>query len=359
VNDQPVHPDPNVRIPQQVQDAAARANEIAASLKSPPPHRPSGTSITNVSDISEGPPQDPGWEHKFNSMKGRFEAESARARQQSQQISELQRLLAMSSGPPTAPPAPTYTPPYTPPQGVGPSNDMRFGAGQPVTPPKLLSDAERQEYGNELLDVMGRRTMEIVGPEIARLTNVVTQLMQENAQLKNAVGGVRNVVTQDATGRFYDTLDKELPDWEQTNHDPEFVRWLENVDPFSGRVRKDLLGEAHRNNEASRVLNIIKGYRQEVAAVNPAGNLQPTMGSVSPPNGSGRPSPQFELQSLAAPGRAKSGQPPTPPDQPYFTRADITKFYADVTKGLYTGRDADKTALEAQLFQAAKEGRIR
>jgi hypothetical protein len=356
VNDQSGHPDPNVRIPQQVQDAAARANEIAATLRPPPPNRGNGagpTSITNVSDISEGPPQDPGWEHRFNSMKGRYDAAEARARQQGQQISELQRLLAMAAGPPAAPPAPSQ---FSPPQG-GPSGDTRFGGGQTYTPPKLISDTERQEYGTEVLDIMGRRTMEIVGPEIARLTNAVQQLMQENAQLKQTVGGVRTVVTQDATGRFYDTLDRELPDWEVTNHDKEFVGWLENVDPFSGRVRKDLLAEAHRNNEASRVLNIIKGYRQERAAVNPAGNLQPAMGNG---NGADRsPSPQFELQSLAAPGRAKSGQPVTPPDQPFYTRNDITRFYADVTRGVYTGRDADKAALEAQLFQAAREGRIR
>lgn len=340
-----IRSDPNVKVPQQVQDAAARANEIAASMRAPPP--PQNQSLTNVSDISEGPPQDPGWEHRYNSTKGRLDAAEQRARQQAQQISELQRLLAMSAGPPTPPPAPTGPP----------SSDTRFGTGQPVAKPKLLSDTERQEYGDELLDVMGRRTMEIVGPDIVRLNTVVNQLIAENAQLKAQVGGVRNVVTQDATGRFYDILDRELPDWEVTNHDQEFVRWLGMVDPFSGRVRKDLLDEAHRNNEASRVLNIIKGYRSERAAVNPAGNLQPSAG-----NGNGvdrSPPPQFELQSLAAPGRAKSGQPPVPPDQPYYTHNDINRFYTDVTRGVYKGRDADKAAVEAQLFAAAREGRIR
>jgi hypothetical protein len=308
-------------------------------LKGTPP-------VTNNSDPpSETPSQDADWEHRFNSMKGRYDAAEQTRRQQTQQISELQRLLAMSAGPPQPPPP------------AGPSSgDTRFGGGQPVAQPKLLSDTERQEYGNELLDVMGRRTMEIVGPEISKLSTAVSQLMAENAQLKMQVGGVRNVVTQDATGRFYDILDRELPDWEVTNHDTEFVRWLGAVDPFSGRVRKDLLDEAHRNNEASRVLNIIRGYRQEVAAVNPVGNLQPNVGNG---NGANRPSPQFELQSLAAPGRAKSGQPVMPPDQPYITRTDINKFYSDVTRGVYAGRDAEKVALEAQLFQAAKEGRIR
>jgi hypothetical protein len=289
-------------------------------------------------------------------MKGRYDANEQRMRDQTRQISELQRLLSMSATP-QQPPPPQHQPPQQNP-------DLRFGGGQPYVQPKLLSDEERKEYGEDVLNVMGRRTMEIVGPDIQRLTAVVNQLMADNAQLKAQMGGVRNVVHQDASGRFYDILDREMPDWDETNHDPEFVRWLGVVDPYSGRVRSDLLNEAHRQNEATRVLNLMRGYRAERgitgAAVNPVGNLQPNSGNggAPPVNGGVRPSPQFELQSLAAPGRAKSGQPPTPPDKPFFTNSDISRFYADVTKGVYEGRDAEKAQLEQALFSAAKEGRI-
>ena len=346
--------DPNVRLPAQVQAAADRANEIAAQIKAPPPPGTSRPQVTMVSDMNAGLPSFDGdnWEHKFNSMKGRFDAEAARVRQQTQQISELQRLLAMTT-PPAAPPQPQFQQ-----HNSAPNPDTRFGGGQPYVAPQLITEQEQQEYGKDVLDVMGRRTMEIVGPDIQRLMQAVSGLIADNAQLKAQLGGIRNVATQDASGRFYDILDKEIPDWEVTNQDPEFVRWLGVVDPYSGRVRKDLLDEAHRQNEASRVLKIIKGYRAEQAAVNPAGNLQPTPGNG---NGSYRPqpSPQFELQSLAAPGRAKSGQPPMPLDKPFFTHADISQFYSDVTKGKFEGRGADKAALEQALFSAAREGRIR
>ena len=138
---------------------------------------------------------------------------------------------------------------------------------------------------------------------LQNLSNAVQILMQENQQLKQNLGGVRNVVTQDVTGRFYDTLDRELPDWEITNHDQEFVRWLDNVIRFQVVFVKTFYQVKHTGTmKLSRVLNIIKGYRSERAAVNPAGNLQPTMGNG---NGADRSIPQFELQSLAAPGRAK------------------------------------------------------
>lgn len=359
--------DPNVRVPAQVTAAAERANEIAAqiqgaNLRTPPPPPP--RVVTKNSDTSASPPaplpaNGEDWEHKFNSMKGRYDVTEQRARQQAQQIAELQRLLALNASQIPPAPRPVANSGQVPNAASG---DVRFGGGQPVAPPKFISDTEQQEYGKELLDVMGRRTMEIVAPEFQKLGSIVNQLMSENAQLKAQVGGVTNVVQHDASGRFYDILDHELPDWEVTNHDPNFVQWLNQVDPYSGRIRKSFLDEAHQNNEASRVLNIIKGYRREQgidqqAAVNPARDLQPNAG-----NGAGntarQPSPQFELQNLAAPGRAKSGQPPTSPDKPFFTSSEINRFYTDVTTGKYEGRDADKNATEQALFLAAKEGRI-
>lgn len=375
--------DPNVRLPAAVVAAAKRSDEIAAQIKqqqeSPPAQtqsngqnngQNSGQNSFNtiVSDIKDGPPQhdsppaeDENWEHQFKSIKGRYDAAEARNRNQSQQISELQRLLAMGTmNAPPAPAVPQGQPPLRPsPNGSAPasSGDVRFGGGQPFTPPKFVTEKETQEYGQELLDVMGRRTMEIVAPEFMKLGQVVNTLMAENQQLRQQVGGMRNVVTQDATGRFYDTLDRELPDWDNTNNDPEFLQWLDQVDPYSGRVRKELLTEAHTRKEATRVLNFIRGFRAERAAVNPVGDTQPRLGSNggshAPP-----PSPSIELRNLAAPGRAKSGQPPTPPDQTFITQAEITQFYADVTKGKYEGRDAEKTALEQQIFNAAKEGRV-
>jgi len=364
-----------VKLPAAVVAAAKRSEEIAAQIKQqrdsgqlthvepfvpppPPPYNPTIDSSTPPSADGEGD-----WEHQFKSMKGRYEAAEARIRNQASNISELQRLIAM--GPVNAPPAPTAVPQSVPQprspslNGATPaSGDVRFGGGQPFTPPKFVTEKETQEYGQELLDIMGRRTMEIVAPEFMKLGDVVNRLVSENTQLKQQMSGMRNVVSHDATGRFYDSLDKELPDWEQTNNDPQFLHWLSQVDPYSGRVRKDLLTEAHSRKEASRVLSFIKGFRAERAAVSPVEDLQPTRanggGSNAPP-----PSPTIELQSLAAPGRAKSGQPPTPPDNPFFTHAQVSQFYADVTKGKYEGRDAEKTALEQQIFSAAKEGRVR
>jgi hypothetical protein len=67
------------------------------------------------------------------------------------------------------------------------------------------------------------------------------------------------------------------------------------------------------------------------------------------------------LASLAAPGRAKpaSGDTPGPADKPTFTRTQISKFYSDVRKGIYAGREADKNAMEKQIFAAQNDGRVR
>jgi hypothetical protein len=62
--------------------------------------------------------------------------------------------------------------------------------------------------------------------------------------------------------------------------------------------------------------------------------------------------------TLAAPGRAKSAAAAAPAEKPFFTSAQITRFYADVNSGKYRGREADKAKLEAQIFDAQREGRI-
>jgi hypothetical protein len=42
-----------------------------------------------------------------------------------------------------------------------------------------------------------------------------------------------------------------------------------------------------------------------------------------------------------------------------YTVSDIRKFYEDVRRGLYAGRDAEHQAIERDIFQAQNEGRVK
>jgi hypothetical protein len=212
-----------------------------------------------------------------------------------------------------------------------------------------------QEYGQELIDVMGRRAAEVYEP-------ILQQLATELQQVRRQVGGVQNTVAFDAQVKMYDDLARAVPNWSAINDSPQFGHWLNQIDPISHRTRREFLNGAHNSNQAGQVIDIFNTFLETIGAGNGA-----TMGAGSngAGNGAGYPqgnppaSPQLDLLQLAAPGKAKTGQTQAPPDKGIVTRAEIKQFYTDRTQGKYVGREAEAAAIERQIFDAGNEGRIR
>jgi hypothetical protein len=209
------------------------------------------------------------------------------------------------------------------------------------------------EYGQELMDIVGRRAAEVYEP-------ILQQVMGELQQVKRQVGGVQNSVVYDARVKMYDDLAREVPNWDQINNSPQFAQWLDQIDPISRKQRREFLNIAHNSNLTGQVVDIFRSFLSTLAPSNPAGN-----GSV-PGNGAGGYSqsgsvastPQLDLLALAAPGRAKTGQTSVPPEKPIFNATDVSQFYRDKTAGRYAGRDAEADAIERALIEAGRENRI-
>jgi hypothetical protein len=90
-----------------------------------------------------------------------------------------------------------------------------------------------------------------------------------------------------------------------------------------------------------------------LVAEDPAQLTAPTPAAPTAP-------PKPGLESLAAPGKARtSAQPNAPAEKQIITTADVNAFYDAVRKGYYNGREAEKNALEQELFAAQREGRVR
>jgi hypothetical protein len=200
---------------------------------------------------------------------------------------------------------------------------------------------------------MGRRAAEVYEP-------LLQQVVGELQQVKRQVGGVQNTVVYDARVQMYKDLAQEVPNWDAINHSPQFGAWLDQIDPISHRTRRTFLDAAHNSNQTGQVVDIFRSFLSDVAARSPANGA-----GQQPGNGAGysrelpAPTPQVDLMQFAAPGRAKTGQTTVPPEKPIFARADITQFYRDKTAGKYAGREAEAAAIEAALFSAGNEGRIR
>jgi hypothetical protein len=215
---------------------------------------------------------------------------------------------------------------------------------QAPQPHTLVTEDDRRNYGDDLIDLTKRAAREAVEPEL-------NAVKQENQQL------TQRLVQQQQQG-VINALDGAITNWREINRSPRFRQWLSLPDIYSGVVRKQMLDAAFAAASAPRVLAFFKGFIDDEVAT---GNIEPPVALEQP-----SPAPRVaaaSLETMAAPGRARpasGGNTPAPADDKQsFTRPQVAKFYSDVRAGVYRGREADKNATEQAIFLAQREGRIR
>lgn len=344
----PKRADPNVVIPAAVRrnaeaaEAAFRAmkgeapapaepvandNQPVANDKQPAPVAPVTPEVTPEVTPAPTPtpestpaPQEVNWEHRYKSMEGRYKRAESDIRALSDQIASMQSLISnLQAREPEATPT-----------------ELR--------PESFLTPEEVNEYGAEFLGVVAKKAKEELSPEVAALKKQIATL-----EKRFEVTASSNVAR--ARHDLEATLDQQVPNWRDINVAPEFHSWLALPDLFSGAIRHELLRAAYEQNNTPRVLAFFKGFLSEEAALAPANEADLDHGATPD---------RIQLETLAAPGRAKTAAASNAPaEKPTFTRAQISQFYADSASGKYRGREAEKNRIEAQIFEAEREGRIR
>ena len=263
------------------------------------------------------PPAETNWEHRYLSMEGRYKQSQATMGGMQEQISELsQELTRLTQQPRQQVPA----------QG----------------PVRLITQAEEQTYGPELIDLAKRAAQEALQPTL--------QTMQERNRQRD-----QNETRRQARD-VHNALDQSVPDWRETNTSPEFLQWLRLPDLYSGMVRGQLLRNAFSSGDAPRVTAFFKNYIAEAQATGtiPAPQSQPA--AQQAPRRAAVP-----LVNLAAPGasRPATGSSQQPVDKPIFTHRQVQQFYSNEGRARYAGREADRVNDEKEIFAAQNEGRIR
>jgi hypothetical protein len=352
VKDATLQIDENVKIPAAVRAAAARSEELFNSLRDQPAEgtaeevTPEGNPELDAASLAQSEPAqvqptekpteqpatepatpspkaegDESWEHKYKSMHGRFLRSQEQVRLLSEQVSNLQGVIAT----------------------------MQVAPAQQTTLPeldaeKLITPEEAADYGEDFLKVVGKRAREEVAP-------LIKGYQAKIAELEQKLNGVSGAVQQSSQEKLLAKLDEEMPQWRELNTNKDFLEWLHLPDTYSGAIRHDMLKAAYAQGNPSRVLAFFKGFLAEEAALAPAqAEPDPKATTVA----------KVPLANLAAPGRAKTAaSAPAPAEKPIITRAQIASFYADIANGKYRGRDAEKARAETMIFEAQRDGRIR
>ena len=271
--------------------------------------------VQSQSQPAPGPEE---WEHRYLSMKGRFDQAQTTIGSMQEQMSELGNELVRT-------------------QHI--LNARGQVTLQPPPPKPLVTDEDVKNFGPEILDLINRAAKQAVEPEL-------TAIEQQSQQ-------AREDALRVARTGMYTQIGSAMPAWREVNMNPRFVEWLRLPDLYSGRIRQQLLNEAVQAANAPRVLAFFQGFVADELATGQVGSV---------PQPQPRPNePAIPLATLAAPGTARpaTGNTQVPVEKPIYTHNQIAQFYNRVRQGYYNGRTADKDREEAEIFLAQREGRVR
>lgn len=254
--------------------------------------------VAPPSELPDQQKKDDQWEHRYKVIEGKYRAEVPRLaadnRELRTQLESLQQEL----------------------------ESLKSQAAKPQQ--SLISNEDREKYGDDLLDVIKRAAQEQVAAKDAEI-----------ADLKRRLDMVNQTTAKSVEVSFYDRLGQLAPDWVTINSDENFLRWLDEYDELTGKTRQDLLSEAEASRDAERVARFFTKWKaaqqQSVANTNPA------------------------LAAQVTPDSNRVNTPP--PGKRFFTRAEIQQFYAAARRGEISSKDM--LAMETEIHAATVEGRIR
>lgn len=221
----------------------------------------------------------------------------------------------------------------------------------PTPPPApLISDKDREEYGDDLINLIGRVLDQKIGGRLDDAIAKINGLEGRLGRVDSSVQSVRQISQQTAEQRYLAQLNELIPGWEVVNEEQGYIDWLENRDTLSGKKYMDLLLDAHQAMDANRVSSIFLLYKPDLRASAP----QPAGTQPNTPEAS---VPIIDPMTLAAPNTSPAAPAPAAPAPgKIWSMADVDKLFDDKQKKRITQQVFEQR--EADYKLALAEGRV-
>ena len=300
VKDEEVKPDE-----EQLDTEAEVTEEPVAATPEPEEAKSADTSPTDVADE---------FEQKYKTLRGKYDAEVPRLHQQVRDLNgkleELAKSLEAKPEPPTK-------------------------SKEKVS---YVTDADRAEFGEELIDVQRRVAQEVSQEYTERMEQqdeVIKKLQEQLAKTGNDVGEMS----------FTQRLHSVVPDFAEIDNDERWVAWLNEHDPMLRGPRRDQAAAAFQAGDAEAVLHYVNLFKE----------------SISEPETAPRQQRQTELEKQVAPNRSANSVRTQSANQnsKIYSPREVDNAWTKVRTLNTKGKYADAEKLEAELTAAYMEGRVR
>ncbi len=164
----------------------------------------------------------------------------------------------------------------------------------------------------------------------------ITKLLEKKVRqdFENKVNELSNKMTQQ---QFEAQLTALVPEWRELNTDPDFLDWLQEVEPATGYTRHQLMLFSYQNGDVNGVAKWFKRFLAENNGGNPVMEKSiPAKKNVSPPH---------RKTSSMREGSKK-----------LFTESEINEFYRKKALGKIPPDRANQ--IEQEIIQALMENRV-
>ncbi|MBT7538603.1 MAG: hypothetical protein HN683_04645 [Gammaproteobacteria bacterium] len=296
--EQSATPTPEVQAPETTVEAPVE----------PAPEKPSTTSTDDDPAV---------WKQKYKTLQGMYDAEVPRLHSQ---VKNLETQIETLNSQVTA---------LTTQQEQAPTP-------QSVERTSLVTDEDRQEFGEDLIEVQRKVARE----ETADLTKRFEALEAENAMLKQQQGETENKVS---TQSFEQRLARLVPDFEEINTNPSWIAWLNEVDPILRGPRMGAAQNAYAEGDAEAVAHYVQLFKD-------------TEQPVDTPD----PTPSKELESQIQPSTTSTAATTAPSvNGKIYNDAAVRKMFLKVMELNANGRTEEARKLEAEIDSAYTENRVK
>jgi hypothetical protein len=249
------------------------------------------------------------WEQKYKTLKGMYDAEVPRLHADLRELkAQVDSLRKASETKPVEP-------------------------AKPAAPTKLVTDADVEAFGQDLIEVQRKVAREVA----AEFRGELDAMRAENEKLREQL---TSTGTQVSEASFEQRLYRMVPDFEAVNADPKWIAWLNEVDPLLRAPRSSVAQQAFNRGDAEGVAHYVAMFKKSVAPV------EPTTDKTE------------ELERQIQPNRGATSAPPTSQKGKVYTNADIEKMFRKAADLGTKGQTDAAKKLEAEIDAAFMEGRV-
>lgn len=315
-------------IPAQVQEAAAKADELLKTQNAVPeqkkdePEKKEGEAPPPQQPAVQPPPADElaKWEQRYRSLQGIVETRNQEIQRLRGQLGEATATITKLQA--EAKPKP---------------------AAEVVDPTKVLSEDELEYLRDE---GVGPRTLSIIG----KLTQQIAGTNQsvdpgKLEQIEKRVDTVEKTTAQGANDKFFSRLERGHSDWEQVNDDANWRLWLGARVPGTNYTRQDIIDASQARLDPTDIINLMSDWKAET-------------GWGKKPSPQPKPKSKMEEQVEVINPSSKVIQGQQGSDRRY-TKAEITAFYSGAAAKKLAALDPQEYARQEQdILLAAQQGRV-